>query len=115
MDRSNNSASNSPIKKKLISKIRNHYPNLNEKEVSNILSNIKKFVVLVQRIQTEPQAQILYKEKKTDGQSVKNRIIQTDVEELVKAAGKPGHLKPAFEKLRGFFPERRYGRRSKKI
>lgn len=115
MDRSNNSTFASSTKKKLISKIQKQYPNLNGKELSNVLSNIKRFVVLVQRLKTEPQAQIIYKETEINGKTVKQRMIQTDIEELVKVADKPGQLKPAFEKLQGYFPERKHGRKSKKI
>lgn len=115
MDINDKATTPSSTKKKLISKIHKHYPNLDDKEMSTVLSNIKKFVVLIQRIKTEPQAQIIYKEKQINGRTIKDRIIQTDIEELAKVAGNPGHLKPALEKLKGYFPERKYGRRPKKI
>lgn len=115
MDRSNHSTSSSPTKKQLIAKILKQYPDLTEKEMFNMLRSIKRFVDLVRKLRTEPQAQIIYKEKKIAGQIVIDRIIQTDIEELAKAAGKSGHLKPAFEKITKLFPERKHGRRIKKV
>lgn len=115
MDRSNNQTFNSPTNKRLVSTIRKHYPNLNEKEMSSVLTSIKKFVVLVQRLRTEPQAQIIYKERKTGGKIHKQRVIKTEHEEIIKVMDKPHQsISEVMEAFSKRFPEK-HGRRPKKV
>jgi hypothetical protein len=71
-------------KKALINNILKRDPNIGEKELSILLRDIKRFASIVQKIYTEPQAQIKYKEVVKNGKKVKNRYIETNIEELGK-------------------------------
>lgn len=75
-------------------------PNLTEKELSTLLNGIRRFVVVVQKIYTQPQAQTKYKEVVENGIKTKNRIIETDKEELSKVTR--GRGKPIIETFREF-------------
>jgi hypothetical protein len=73
-----------PAGKKLISYLMKRDPRLNERDVPHVLNSIKRFVDVVKKIYTEPQAQLFYKDLKIDGKTVRQRIIKTDFEELKK-------------------------------
>lgn len=112
----NDLGKNTPTKKKLLSKIHQHYPDLDEKETANMLISIKRFVNVVRKMRTEPQLQIIYKDVEYGGKIGKHRIIQTDIEELAKVAEKnDNNIKPALDKLFEYLPKQKHGKRSKKI
>lgn len=91
---------NSPAKTKLIRHLIASDPKLNEKTVVPVLNGIERFVKLVQKIYTEPQAKIRIKEKKVNGETIKQRVIDTDLEELKKITrGKTMPLEEVFDKL----------------
>ena len=61
---------------------------------------IKRFVVVVQKIYTEPQAQIKYEEIIDNGVKTKRKIIETDIKELGKVIrGKAMPLTTAFKEF----------------
>lgn len=83
---------NSPAQKKLINHLLKRDPKLTEKELSSLLSSIKRFVTVVQKIYTEPQAKIYLKDVVENGKKVKKRFVETNIEELLKVkrdAGEP--------------------------
>ncbi len=84
-------SSDSPAKKKLIAQIKKRYPSISDEEMPAILSSVKRFVKVAQKIITEPQAHIKYTEQKIDGKIIKNRVIETDIFELQKLAKKNNH------------------------
>lgn len=75
---------NSPAKKKLIKYLLKRNPNLEETEIASQLNSIKRFVKVVQKIYTEPQAKIYFKEFEENEKKVKKRIIETTPDELSK-------------------------------
>lgn len=86
--------------KQLLKLIKKRLPDISEREQSDVLSDLKKFVLVTHRIVTEPQAQIKYKTKKIKGKPVKHKIITTDLEEFKKIMDKPKMpLKKAFKKF----------------
>lgn len=80
----------SPAKKRLKKYLLKRNPNLSEKELSSLLHDIRRFVSVVQKIYSEPQAHIYFKETKVNGQKIKNKIIETDIEEVGKLVKKTG-------------------------
>lgn len=79
----------SPAQRKLISYLRKRDPKLKEKELLKVLNNIKRFVNLARKIYTEPQAKVVYKDRKVGEKIVKDRIFNTTQEELEKTREKP--------------------------
>lgn len=75
-----------PNAKKFVHYLRGRYP-IDDKEIPEILSSLKRLVKVVQKIITEPQAQISYPERKEKGGTIKTRLIKTDIEEFTKALG----------------------------
>lgn len=87
---------------KLIAFLKKKDPTLNEKEISGILNSFKRFVNLTRRIYTEPQAIISYKDRKTEKEIVKDRIITTDIEELKKVLSTEKQSETIIEVMRRF-------------
>lgn len=73
-----------PAKKRLISYLLKRDPTLTEIDITSQLIGINRFVKIVQKIYTEPQATISFKEFEVDGKKVKKRLIETTLEELSK-------------------------------
>lgn len=71
-------------KKKLISHLKKHHPNVADSDVPFLLNDIKRFVSVIHKIYTEPQARISLKEVNENGKKVKKRFIDTNIEELLK-------------------------------
>lgn len=80
-------------------------PKLSEKDIPPLLNSFKRFVKVVQKIYTEPQAQITIKNKQ--------RIITTDLEEfrkvIIKGKG-PQSFSETFDKLNKAVTKDKYGR-----
>ena len=88
-------------------------PSLTEKDIPPLLSSFKRFVTVVQKIYTEPQAQITIKEVKENGKSIRKRVITTDLEELQKITRKskgPKSFKDTFGTLNKAVTKDKYGR-----
>lgn len=79
---------NTPAQKKLISYLKKRDPSLTDKEIPTLLNSIKRFVNLTRKIYTEPQARVTYKDRKVGGKIKKDRIFNTDLNELSKVMGK---------------------------
>ena len=88
-----------PAQKKLITHLLKRDSSLNEKTIIPVLNSIKRFVTLVQRIYTQPQAQISYKVRKVGNKTEKIRLIKTDYTELMKVVDKQSSLMEAFSKF----------------
>lgn len=83
---------NSPTKKKLIVYLKKQHPEVEDKDIPHLLSDIRRFVNVIQKIYTEPQARIYLKEINEHGKKVKKRFIDTNFEELLKikrSSGEP--------------------------
>lgn len=103
----------SPAQKKFISKLVKRDPSLNEKDIPSVLSSFKRLVKVVQKIYTEPQAQITIKDFKENGKVVRKRIISTDLEEFRKVITKgkgPQSFSETFDKLNKAVTKDKYGR-----
>jgi len=101
-----------PAKKKLISYLKKQHPEVEDKDIPRLLSDIRRFVTVVQRIYTEPQFQIRYKEKKKNGKITKYRIVDTDIEEFGKVRGNNEPKIPLTEAIHRFnkIIDKKYGR-----
>lgn len=88
--------------KKLISFLRKRDSHLNETDILQLLSGIKRFVNVVQKIYTEPQATITIKDKKEGNKTVHQRIISADLEEFKKVFDKNKTEQEAFTVMRKF-------------
>ena len=103
----------SPAQKKFISFLLKRDPSLKEKDIPTVLNGFKRFVKVVQRIYTEPQAQITIKDFKENGKLVRKRIISTDLEEFRKVITKgkgPQSFSKTFDKLNKAVTKDKYGR-----
>lgn len=99
------STKNAP--KKLVAIIKQKYPEISEKEASNILNDIKRYVKVVHKMANEPQATVQYKEQVESGKKVKNRILTTTIEEFGKIAkGEAVPLDKAFRDLAQLYEPR---------
>lgn len=78
-----------PAQKKIISFLKKRDPNLQEKELVQMLDSIKRFVKLTQRIYTEPQAQVTIRDRIENGKIIKDQIFNTSPEELEKVRENP--------------------------
>lgn len=80
---------NTPAQRKIISFLKKRNPNLQEKELIQLLDSIKRFVKLTQRIYTEPQAQVTIRDRNENGKIIKDQIFNTTPEELEKVRENP--------------------------
>lgn len=74
--------------KKIINFLRQKYPELKDKEIPSLLNDIKRFVLVIQKIYTEPQYQRKIIEKTVEGKIVKVNTINIPLEEFAKVMGK---------------------------
>ena len=97
-------ATYTPAQKKLVNHLMKRNPDLSEKELGSLLGSIRRFVTVVQKIYTEPQAQIKIIDKK--------RIIDTDLEEFRKVLGneKSISINKAFKDFNEEVTKDKYGR-----
>lgn len=91
-----------PATTKLKAYLKKQHPEVEDKDIPHLLSDIRRFVTVVQKIYTEPQAQIKYKEKKVNGKIVKYRVVETDIEEFGKVRGKSEKKIPLIEAIHRF-------------
>ncbi|MBU1117557.1 hypothetical protein KKD37_01180 [Patescibacteria group bacterium] len=95
----------SPAQNKFISHLLKRDPKLGEKDIPPLVNSFKRFVKVVQKIYTEPQAQIIIKNKK--------RIITTDIKEFKKVFDKDNpkqDLLDTFRKFHKSVTKDKYGR-----
>ena len=78
-----------PAQNKLVTYLIKRDPKLKKDDLISLLSSIKRFVTVVQKIYTEPQARMYYKEVDENGKKVKKRYIDTNIEELLKVKRAP--------------------------
>jgi len=103
----------SKAQKKFATHLMKRDPKLSEKDIPPLLNSFKRFVKVVQKIYTEPQAQIIIKDFKENGKIVRKRIINTDLEEFKKVfdKGKPRQdLIETFRKFHKSVTKDKYGR-----
>jgi hypothetical protein len=103
----------SKSQKKFVTHLMKRNPKLSEKDIPPLLSSFKRFVKVVQKIYTEPQAQIIIKDFKENGKVVRKRIISTDLEEFRKVITKgkgPQLFSKTFDKLNKAVTKDKYGR-----
>jgi hypothetical protein len=82
----------SKAKKRIITFLKKRHPELKDEELPLLLKDIRRFVTVIQKIYNEPQAKVSIKEVKENGQKVKKRIVNTNIQELaklVKGTGRP--------------------------
>ena len=94
-----------PTQKKFVAHLIKRDPSLKDKDIPSLLNNFKRFVTVVKKIYTEPQAQITIKNGK--------RIISTDLEELRKVITKgkgPQSFSETFGKFNKAVTKDKYGR-----
>ncbi len=89
-----------PARKKFVAHLLKQDPKLSEKETSFLLNSFKRFVKVVQRLYTEPQAQIIIKDQKVGDKIVRQRIITSDFEELQKVFDKSKPVQDLAESMR---------------
>lgn len=79
-----------PAKKKLIIFLKKQHPEIEDKNIPLLLNNIRRFVAVVHKIYTEPQARIYFKVfKDNDGKKITKRVMDTNIEELKKIKREP--------------------------
>lgn len=71
-------------KKKLVAYLKKQHPDVEDNDIPLLLNSVKRFVSVIHKIYTEPQAKISIKEVTEDGKRVKKRFIDTNIEELLK-------------------------------
>lgn len=79
----------STAKKKLVTFIKKNHPEVKDEKLPLLLKDIRRFVTVVQKIYTEPQAKIYFKDIKEGERKVKKRFIDTNIEELLKIKRAP--------------------------
>jgi hypothetical protein len=95
----------SKAQKKFVTHLIKRDPKLSETDIPPLLNSFKRFVKVVQKLYTEPQAQITIKNKQ--------RIITTDLEEFRKVITKgegPQSFSKTFDKLNKAVTKDKYGR-----
>lgn len=93
---------NSLAKKKLVKHLLKRDPNLTEKDIPLQLNSIKRFVMVIQRLYTEPQAKITIKDFKKNGEMFHKKVISTDLEEFKKVFDKDKPRQGLIETFRKF-------------
>jgi len=74
--------------KKFVSYLKKRDPSVTDKDIPHLLSSFKRFVKVVQKIYTEPQAQVTIKDFKENGKNVRKKVFTTDIKELKKVFDK---------------------------
>jgi hypothetical protein len=87
---------------------------LTDKESIKLLNDFERFVNVIQRIYTQPQAQFHIEEKTLrSGEKIKIRMIESDLDELRKVYDKDKKTQNTLEIFRKFYKqvtEDKYGR-----
>lgn len=102
-----------PAQKRFVSHLMKRDPKLSEKDIPLLLNSFKRFVKVVQKLYTEPQAQITIKDFKENGKVIRKRIISTDLEEFKKVFDKDKprqNLTETFLKFNKSVTKDKYGR-----
>lgn len=103
----------SVAKRKLTSYLLRKDPNLTEKDLASLLNDFRRFVKVVHKIYTEPQAQFKIVAIKVKGKIFKQRVINTDIKEFKKVLNreeKSLELKEAFKRFNKTVTKDKYGR-----
>ena len=79
----------SSAQKKLISYLKKRRFGVEAEDIPSLLNDIRRFVVLVQKIYTEPQAQVTIRDRHVNGKIIKDQIFNTTPEELEKVRENP--------------------------
>ncbi len=87
--------------KQLIRHLKNKDSKLTDNDISEVISGLRRFVVLAQKIYTQPQAQFSYKNLKIPftKQSVKTFVVKTTMDELDKVKNPDESMKSVFKKF----------------
>lgn len=104
-----------PAKKRLIARISQDLPNLTKKEQNQTLRGIVRFVNVIKKIHTEPQAEITIKETMEEGKIVRTRNINFDYAEILKLKGASPRVDilETLTKAGSYYPEKNHARRRK--
>lgn len=86
-------------RQRLISHLKKRDPKLTDDDASQVVSSLKRFVILVQKLYTQPQAELLYKDRKVDGKKIRVLTINTNIDELAKVTNGPTPIQVAMNKL----------------
>ena len=103
----------SKAQQKFVAFLKKKDPNLTDKDVYSLLDGFKRFVKVVHKIYTEPQAQFTIKERKIGGKTIKNKVITADFAELKKVfdkAKKKHNIVEVFQKFEKAVTKDKYGR-----
>ncbi|MBU0569353.1 hypothetical protein KKB40_01050 [Patescibacteria group bacterium] len=110
MRKRDNLGEDTPAKRKLVKIIKKKDPYISKTELNHVLSGIKRFVMLSQKIINEPQANFAFKTKTKRGKKYKFRYIKTDIVEVGKILrskkGESHSIQEAFGKIVKTFPEK---------
>lgn len=92
----------SVAKKKFASYLKKRNPQLTDTDIAAVLGDMARFVKVVQKIYTEPQAQFSIKEKKVGNKIVKQKIVTSDYEQLLKVRDKSKKRESLIELIKKF-------------
>jgi len=92
----------SPAKNRVSSYLRKRYPQIKENDFSTLLSDIERFVRVVQKIYTEPQAQITIRDYEEKGKIVHKKVHSASFEELQKVFDKDKKEQNLIDSMRTF-------------
>jgi hypothetical protein len=76
-------------KSKLITYLKKQYPELEDKDIPQVLDGIRRFATVINKIFSEPQARISLHMVTENGEKIKKRMLDTDLEELIKIKRAP--------------------------
>lgn len=79
---------NTSSQKKLRAYLKKQSPDLSDKDLSLLMNDVRRFVILTTKIYTEPQAQVTYQDRNIGGKIIKDRVFNTNPEELLKLTKK---------------------------
>ncbi len=103
----------SVAERKLTSYLLRKDPKLTERDLSSLLNDFRRFVKVVHKIYTEPQAQFQIVEKEIKGKVTKLRVINTDIKELKKVLNKDEKslsIEETFKRFNKAVTKDKYGR-----
>ncbi|MFA6518242.1 MAG: hypothetical protein WCV93_01160 [Candidatus Shapirobacteria bacterium] len=75
---------NTPAQKRFVSYLRKRDPGLSETDIAKLLGDMKRFVKVIKKVYTEPQARIYYRERLVGEKIHKDRVVETDLQEVMK-------------------------------
>ena len=73
-----------PAQKKFATYLRKRDPTLSETDIAKLLGDMKRFVRVIKKVYIEPQARIYYKERLVNKKIHKDRVVETDLQEVMK-------------------------------